>query len=51
MLLPPNIVLWTIKIILNQSFGFLEALRKAGYSESTIRQYKRPVVFLSFTWI
>ena len=42
MLLPPNIVLWTIKIILNPKFRiFLEALRKAGYSESTIRQYKK----------
>lgn len=31
---------------------FLEALRKAGYSESTIRQYKKDLSsFLSFTWI
>ena len=30
---------------------FLGALRKVGYSEATIRKYKRPVVFLSFIWI
>ena len=56
MLLPPNIVLWTIKIILNPKFRiFLEALRKAGYSESTIRQYKKTcrlfIVYMDINYI